>query len=116
MEHYPRKYYILGMIGLCGALLVGVGEYLLHWADYSRVNELTFAFFAQVSVSRLEHGHSEYFVVGEGFTCDQSDILILDLDTRTSVDALYIRKSNGDVDTLLNPAVDALWKIKPESL
>jgi len=53
-----KKLYIFGILGLIGAIGVGVGEFLLHYSPNGMgYDSDNFAFFNQISLHRLTIGH-----------------------------------------------------------
>jgi len=53
----PNKIMITGLIGLLAAVLVGVGEYLLHYDPLARFSEGGFGFMQGIGEQRTTLGH-----------------------------------------------------------
>jgi len=55
-EILPRSWKLLGVLGLIGAVVVGIGEFLVHY-NPAGFGEGGFAFFGGVSDSAIIRGH-----------------------------------------------------------
>ncbi len=53
----PNKFIVTGLLGLLAAVLVGVGEYLLHYDPLARFSEGGFGFMQGISEHRSSIGH-----------------------------------------------------------
>ena len=53
----PNKIFITGVLGLVASILVGIGEYLLHYDALARFSEGGFDFMQGISASRTTLGH-----------------------------------------------------------